>query len=117
MKGAVQTPSYVEQDAKCDWQEETTKPANHSNQSTNSANVMGVVYRDVLVDSCFTKAHHKAKNNRQCNEHSNTDAELKIDGTVDTRDRIARLRIAQNKQHRERNNERQIHDETSAPLI
>ncbi len=100
-----------------DWQEETAKATDHANQTTNRSDVMWVVNRDVFVDGGFAQTHDKAENDCQGDKHANRNTEIKLDGSVDARNQIGRLRVTHDEQNDQGDDEGQIHHRTCTPFV
>ena len=63
------------------------------------------------------QAHHEAQDDGQRDEEPDRKTEVELDRTVNTGDRVPCLRVAHDKEHHQRDDERRIHHEPGAPFV
>src|SRR5690606_29522462 len=69
--------------AKGDRQDETAKSADHADETTDRADIVRIVDRDMLVDRSLAEAHEKAEHEGQCNEYTEPDLHVERNRTAD----------------------------------
>ena len=110
-------PSGVQQDTKCDWQDETAQPTDHSHKAADRSNVIWVIVWDVLIDRGLTKAHHKTQDNAESDKQAKGYADIKFNGAIDPLHDVVATGIGHQKQYHKRHRKGHVSDKAGAPFI
>ena len=74
----------VNQCTKRDRKHEAAKTADHSHQSADGADILGIVDRDVLVDRSFAQRHEEAEHEHRYRERDQPHLQVEADRAVDS---------------------------------
>ena len=116
-KAALPDACEVVQYAKGQWQDESSKSANHANHAAYSADVHGVVDRNVLVHGCLAEGHEESEDKDQRHEQGQVYGQGKADVAINALDHVIGGRIAQQKRAQNRGAEGPVHDPAGAEAV